>query len=311
MTRKTKHISHAPVPGSQTLRNVAAKFVAAYFDAYGQNDDASRLRDRIASNSRRRLAARVKVGVSGASAAGLSRCAYTLCKPYNAMPRVSSELPLNTAPIPQGSGTATEQIPKPANKADPNALYLQFHAPANIASEHVKTRDFAETSPAPVTGIETKSTGRNLGFTGEERRHTADRRTFTPNTLWQCLVNPRRSKGRRRTDKRYAMLDVFDGSSMFLAVALVVLSLCDAFFTLNILARGGSEVNPVMNYMLGHGTFAFVASKMFMTVVAVVALVGAGNLKIFNMLRVRSVLATLIGLYAGLIAYELILLSMA
>ncbi len=105
-------------------------------------------------------------------------------------------------------------------------------------------------------------------------------------------------------------MDVFDASAMFLAVALIVLSLTDAFLTLNILAGGGREVNPVMNYMLGFGTLVFVSFKMLMTTLPIAALTAAGNLIVFKYLRVRTVTAILVGMYAGLITYELLILSM-
>jgi len=143
----------------------------------------------------------------------------------------------------------------------------------------------------------------------EERRQQSERRNYSTKTMWLCLTSPRRTQGRRRGDRRFPIQDVFSQGALILAALLMVLSLTDAFLTLNILARGGTEVNPVMNYMLGFGTFAFVASKMLMTAIPVAALTAAGNLVIFNLIRVRTMTAVLIGMYCALIMYELILLS--
>ena len=144
----------------------------------------------------------------------------------------------------------------------------------------------------------------------EERRQQQDRRNYSTKTMWLCLTSPRRAHGRRRSDRRFPVQDVFGEGAMILAAVLMVLSLTDAFLTLNILARGGSEVNPVMNYMLGFGTFAFVATKMVMTAIPVAALTAAGNVKVFNFIRVRTLTAVLVGMYCALIVYELILLSL-
>ena len=144
----------------------------------------------------------------------------------------------------------------------------------------------------------------------EERRQQQDRRNYSTKTMWLCLTSPRRAHGRRRSDRRFPVQDVFGEGAMILAAMLMVLSLTDAFLTLNILARGGSEVNPVMNYMLGFGTFAFVATKMVMTAIPVAALTAAGNVKIFKFIRVRTLTAVLVGMYCALIVYELILLSL-
>ena len=161
-----------------------------------------------------------------------------------------------------------------------------------------------------VTKNATISTIVSGTYNGPERRSQQIRRNFTPDTFWHCLTKPRRFSGRRRSDRRYPLMDVFDASAMFLAVALIVLSLTDAFLTLNILAGGGREVNPVMNYMLGFGTLVFVSFKMLMTALPIAALTAAGNLIVFKYLRVRTVTAILVGMYAGLITYELLILSM-
>ncbi len=166
------------------------------------------------------------------------------------------------------------------------------------------------TNAAPALKTLDKFVGTKKTYNGPERRSKTNRRTFTPHTFWNCLLKPRRFSGRRRSDKRYPLMDAFDTSAMFLAVTLVLLSLTDAFLTLNILAGGGREVNPVMNYMLGFGTLVFVSSKMLMTAVPIAALTAAGNLIIFNCVRVRTVTAILVGMYAGLIVYELLILSM-
>jgi len=146
-------------------------------------------------------------------------------------------------------------------------------------------------------------------YKGAERRHNNDRRNYGLRTLWRCLMEPRRYNGRRREDRRFPLMDTFDSTAMCLAVTLMVLSITDAVLTLNILAAGGEEVNPVMNHMLGYGTFAFVASKMLMTAIPLTALTAAGNLVVYNFVRVRTLTATLVGLYCGLIVYELTILS--
>mgnify|MGYP000432593179 FL=1 len=57
--------------------------------------------------------------------------------------------------------------------------------------------------------------------------------------------------------------------------------------------------------------WAFTAVKMLLTGIPAIVLVAAGNLLVFKRWRARSVLAALVGLYFGLIAYELVLLSIS
>lgn len=144
-----------------------------------------------------------------------------------------------------------------------------------------------------------------------ERRQMSDRRAYSLGTLWQCITSPRRMRGRRSTDRRYAVLDRFDSGMVTLAILLMVLSVMDSVFTLTLISRGGSEVNPVMNALLQYSVWSFMAVKMLLTAVPAIILVATGNLLLFKRWRARSILAALVGLYLGLICYELALLSIS
>ena len=111
-------------------------------------------------------------------------------------------------------------------------------------------------------------------------------------------------------DRRYPMLDHFDSGVVTLAILLMCLSVADSMFTLTLISRGGNEVNPFMNALLQHSVWAFIGVKMLLTAVPAIVLVATGNLLLFNRWRARSILAVLVGLYLGLIVYELLLLSL-
>ena len=140
------------------------------------------------------------------------------------------------------------------------------------------------------------------------RRAGTERRFYTLGTLKNCTFAPRRMKGRRFVDRRFAVLDIFDSGVVALAIALVLLSITDSVFTLTLIARGGTEVNPVMNALLQHSVWAFSGFKMFLTAVAAIILTATGNLKMFGQCRARSILGAFVGLYLGLIIYEIALL---
>jgi len=144
-----------------------------------------------------------------------------------------------------------------------------------------------------------------------ERRSGMERRAYSLSTLKHCASSPRRMHGRRRNDRRYAMLDRFDSGVVTMAIALMVLSILDSVFTLTLIARGGSEVNPIMNALLHHSIWAFTIFKMLLTGIPALLLVATGNLLLFGRYRARSILAAMVGLYMGLIVYELVLLSIS
>jgi len=144
---------------------------------------------------------------------------------------------------------------------------------------------------------------------GAERRLSEERRVYSLMTLRQCLVSPRRMYGRRSKDRRYPVLDHFDAGIVLLAILLVVLSITDSIFTLTLLAHGGTELNPVMNWFLGHSVWAFTIAKMLLTGIPAILLVATSNVLMYKRWRSRSILGSLVGVYAGLIVYELALLS--
>jgi len=115
--------------------------------------------------------------------------------------------------------------------------------------------------------------------------------------------------GRRSADRHFPLLDRFDSGIACMASLLMVFSVLDAGFTLTLISRGGSEINPVMNWVLGHSVWAFTVVKMLLTAVPAVILVATCNLLVFKRIRVRSVLAGFVGLYLGLLMYELMLLA--
>jgi hypothetical protein len=100
-----------------------------------------------------------------------------------------------------------------------------------------------------------------------ERRSNANRRT--PVSIWTLFSHrPRRrkSRGRRKTDKG-TYVDIYDKKSWCIAIAVLVLSLLDAFLTRMHLVRGSArEWNPFLNAIINHGGLpAFFVVKVIMT----------------------------------------------
>ena len=143
---------------------------------------------------------------------------------------------------------------------------------------------------------------------GIEKRAEQNRRQFKLYSIWKALSAPRRFEGRRGDDRRFATLDRYDSGLCTLAVLLVLMSITDSVFTLTLIARGGSEVNPFMNYMLQHSIGLFMVVKMLLTAIPAVVLVATHNLMLFNRIRARSILAAMVGMYTGLLMYEVGLL---
>jgi len=146
---------------------------------------------------------------------------------------------------------------------------------------------------------------------GTERRDAdEDRRCYSLTTLKHQFFTPQRFIGRRPEDRQFPILDRFETGLATLALMLLCMSILDSMFTLTLIAHGGTEVNPFMNMLLGVSVWAFTAVKMILTAIPALLLVATGNLMLFGVIRARSVLAAAVGMYAGLIVYEIALLQL-
>jgi hypothetical protein len=97
-------------------------------------------------------------------------------------------------------------------------------------------------------------------------RHQPDRRRRPTPMLSRFLFWGRRRRGRRADEQSRIYVDRPGGWVIAACVALISLSIADAYVTLLILSEGGMEVNPVMRAVLGLGHRPFVIVKIALTV---------------------------------------------
>ncbi len=104
--------------------------------------------------------------------------------------------------------------------------------------------------------------------------------------------------------------DSYDKRTGLYIIAITLLSVFDAFLTLNILDRGGIEVNPFMSALLDYNSSIFVLTKMVITGIGLLVVLVHINFQLFKVFSVKKLLVTILGGYSLLIGYELILLSL-
>lgn len=141
-----------------------------------------------------------------------------------------------------------------------------------------------------------------------KQRALVDRRTFSWHTVFYGFCRSRRHAYRRDDEADLLFLDRHHPWLFFLAVGTMLLSCLDAFMTLQLIERGMVEVNPVMAAMLGKGTGAFAASKMFMTGTSLLALVFLAKARFLNRVRTGIFLTVVFSFYACLVCYEFVFL---
>lgn len=127
-------------------------------------------------------------------------------------------------------------------------------------------------------------------------RRVGDRRD-APTRPWTSFFTPqRRARGRRAEDVR-SYVDRYTRRDVLLVMSIFLLNVGDAFFTMLWLSRGGREANPVMDFFLDIGPWAFLAQKCLVVGFWLLILLVHKN---FRFAR--------IGLYASLVVYALLMI---
>jgi hypothetical protein len=143
-----------------------------------------------------------------------------------------------------------------------------------------------------------------------ERRSDGDRRRTTIRTFLQSGFTPRR-RGARRSDERHMLVDWHEPYLLALAVTILLLNVVDAFLTLTLLTTGAREANPFVAFILEEHPRLFALTKMGLTGGGVLILVAVARIRLFNVMRVGSLLHAVLAGYVTLIAYEWWLLHSA
>jgi hypothetical protein len=76
-----------------------------------------------------------------------------------------------------------------------------------------------------------------------------------------ALWGGRRARARRDGDDREIFVDRYGNGVFAVVMAIVLLNLADAWFTLLFLANGGIELNPLVDRVLAHGPELFLLFK--------------------------------------------------
>lgn len=141
-------------------------------------------------------------------------------------------------------------------------------------------------------------------------QRTRDRRSDTPFVcLYQLGIRKGRRVCKRRAGPGPAYVDSYTNHLMLCTITILLLSAMDAILTLNILARGGTELNGFMAILIEDSIEKFISFKLALTSLALIFLVIHHNVELTTKLHVKHVLYLILFGYATLISYEVLLLS--
>ncbi|MBS0375029.1 MAG: hypothetical protein JSR73_10645 [Proteobacteria bacterium] len=156
-------------------------------------------------------------------------------------------------------------------------------------------------------GIDTTANG--IPFDGERRQSSRDRRKRLVFSLFYGGLKPRRRAGRRASDHHQPIVD-WHGPGL-LASSVLVLILCslDAFLTLWLMTVGAVEANPLMAPLVAGDAQRFAITKLAMTGAGILTCVALANFRVFRLIRVATLVHTILVAYLVLVGYELALLA--
>jgi hypothetical protein len=139
-------------------------------------------------------------------------------------------------------------------------------------------------------------------------RTDSERRDLSWRTLIFGYLRSRRRTTRRANEGMPTFTDYHHPWLFFLATSIMMMSCFDAILTLQLLDRGAIEINPFMAAVINQGTLTFVATKMLLTGLGILALVFLARATFMRRFRTGLILTFLFSGYAILVCYEFVFL---
>jgi hypothetical protein len=140
-------------------------------------------------------------------------------------------------------------------------------------------------------------------------RRDKDRRVNGTSPLSLASLRGSRKTIRRKEDRlTQYYVDLYGLDEGLIFVLILVLSVADAFLTLELVRGGMTELNYVMYYYMELGPLPFVLIKYSLTAVGLILLLMHKNYFFMaGRVRVKAIIVVLAFMYSALITYELFL----
>ena len=98
--------------------------------------------------------------------------------------------------------------------------------------------------------------------------------------------------------------DYYRADLLFVVICVLIFSAADAHNTLLLLSAGGSELNPLMDYLIQQDIRLFVYTKLIVTGVGLTALVGCEYFTLWRFYKASYFLYLILFIYLVLILYQ-------
>jgi len=143
-----------------------------------------------------------------------------------------------------------------------------------------------------------------------ERRSGFDRRVMRTTIFSKYWLIGRRGIPRRAQDRaKPHVVEWYTPRTFAAVILLIVLSILDAIFTLELIGRGATELNPVMAFYLDWSPLSFVVIKYGLTCAAILLILFRQDHRIFQTrFRVKTLLLFFAVSYILTIQWQLYLI---
>ena len=143
-----------------------------------------------------------------------------------------------------------------------------------------------------------------------KRSNGTDRRDGGVVSGLRYLFRARRKKVRRFKDHRESFFLDHNSLKVFsIIIAVILLSVTDAFLTLHLIHNGAAEINPLMAHFLKYGQLPFLAAKYLLTTASLILLLIYQNVHIFRTkIRAKYLFVFCFIFFASVVLWELYLI---
>jgi len=137
-----------------------------------------------------------------------------------------------------------------------------------------------------------------------ERRRESNRRKSPTRPFSKFIFKGRRRHARREAEDRNYYVDRYDAKYLALVLSILLLCVCDAYFTLKIIHYGGKELNPLMIKFLDKFPEMSLFLKYVITAISLIILLIHKNFILFGKVKAYFFLYVIFALYFLLVSYE-------
>jgi hypothetical protein len=137
-----------------------------------------------------------------------------------------------------------------------------------------------------------------------DRRTHQDRRLASTKPFGLYTLRGRRKNARRAEEADNYYVDRYEIRYLFLIIMILVLCFFDAFLTFMLLQLGAAELNPFMLIFIGKDVVLSMVVKYVITAISLICILIHKNFRIFQNIRVHSLIYFVLTLYAALVLFE-------